>query len=174
MFGLGIQELILIAVIALVVVGPKKLPDLAKTLGKGFRDFQKAADGITNDFKRNIQDEDKPNDEDLKDSLYLKNDNEEPKLFATDEMTDNEKSKQAVTDEIANNKEPEQAVKDEIANNEEPKLFVTDEIANNKEPEQAVTGEIANNEEPKLFVPYEMTDNEKSKQAVTDEIANKS
>ena len=31
MFGIGIQELIIIAVIALLIVGPKKLPDLAKT-----------------------------------------------------------------------------------------------------------------------------------------------
>ena len=36
MFGIGMQELIIIAIIALLVVGPKKLPDLAKTLGKTF------------------------------------------------------------------------------------------------------------------------------------------
>ncbi|PKN78137.1 MAG: hypothetical protein CVU51_15880 [Deltaproteobacteria bacterium HGW-Deltaproteobacteria-1] len=33
MFGIGFQELIIIAIIALLIVGPKKLPDLAKTLG---------------------------------------------------------------------------------------------------------------------------------------------
>ena len=44
MFGIGMQELIIIAIIALIIVGPKKLPDLAKTLGKSFGELRKAAD----------------------------------------------------------------------------------------------------------------------------------
>ena len=51
MFGIGMQELIIIAIIALLVVGPKKLPDLAKSLGKGFSEFRRAADGVTEDIK---------------------------------------------------------------------------------------------------------------------------
>lgn len=46
MFGLGFGELILIFLIALVFIGPKKLPELAKGLGKGIRDFQNAAKGV--------------------------------------------------------------------------------------------------------------------------------
>lgn len=42
MFGIGTQELLLILILALLILGPKKLPDLAKTLGKAFGDFQKA------------------------------------------------------------------------------------------------------------------------------------
>ena len=42
MFGMGMQKLIIIAAIALIVVGPKKLPDLARTLGGGFNEFRKA------------------------------------------------------------------------------------------------------------------------------------
>ena len=92
MFGIGVQELIIIAVIALLVVGPKKLPDLAKTLGKGFRDFQKATEGITDDLKQTMQNDDKtddkPKDDGLKDSLLLKKpENEEPKTVASDETT---------------------------------------------------------------------------------------
>jgi TatA/E family protein of Tat protein translocase len=36
MFGLGMQELLVILVIALMVVGPKQLPDIAKSLGRGW------------------------------------------------------------------------------------------------------------------------------------------
>ncbi|MDP2853074.1 MAG: twin-arginine translocase TatA/TatE family subunit [Smithellaceae bacterium] len=73
MFGIGVQELIIIAIIALLIVGPKKLPDLAKTLGKGFRDFKNATDGVTEDLKDALKEEDKPKPDDgLKDSLLLK------------------------------------------------------------------------------------------------------
>jgi Tat protein translocase TatB subunit len=46
MFGLSGQELLLIVILALVVLGPKKLPEVAKTLGKGYRDLRKAVDGV--------------------------------------------------------------------------------------------------------------------------------
>ncbi|MRR16754.1 MAG: twin-arginine translocase subunit TatB [Deltaproteobacteria bacterium] len=73
MFGIGFQELIIIAIIALLIVGPKKLPDLAKTLGKGFRDFKNATEGVTEDLKDALKEDDKPKaDEGLKDSLLLK------------------------------------------------------------------------------------------------------
>jgi len=73
MFGIGFQELIIIAIIALLIVGPKKLPDLAKTLGKGFRDFKNATEGVTEDLKDALKEDDKPRaDEGLKDSLLLK------------------------------------------------------------------------------------------------------
>ena len=44
MFGLGTGELLLILFIALVFIGPKKLPELARGLGRGIREFQKAKD----------------------------------------------------------------------------------------------------------------------------------
>ena len=72
MFGIGMQELIIIAIIALLVVGPKKLPDLAKTLGKTFGELRKAADGITDEFKQTLQNDEKQKDDGLKDSLLLK------------------------------------------------------------------------------------------------------
>lgn len=50
MFGLGMPEVLLILAIALIVIGPKKLPDLAKTLGRAMGEFKKAAQ----EFKRSI------------------------------------------------------------------------------------------------------------------------
>ena len=72
MFGIGMQELIIIAIIALIVVGPKKLPDLAKTLGKGFSEFKKATEGITDDIKETLKEDTKSHDDGLKDYLLIK------------------------------------------------------------------------------------------------------
>jgi sec-independent protein translocase protein TatA len=44
MFGIGMQELLIILVIALIVVGPRKLPELAKSLGRGLAEFKRTAD----------------------------------------------------------------------------------------------------------------------------------
>jgi len=46
MFGIGMSELLLILAIALIILGPKRLPDLARALGKGLSEFRKAANDI--------------------------------------------------------------------------------------------------------------------------------
>ena len=46
MFGIGTPELIIIAIIALLIFGPSKLPELGKTLGKGLREFKKASSNL--------------------------------------------------------------------------------------------------------------------------------
>lgn len=46
MFGFGMSEVLLILVIALLVVGPGKLPELAKTLGKGYAQFKRSLNDL--------------------------------------------------------------------------------------------------------------------------------
>ena len=53
-FNVGFPELIIVLVIALIVLGPKKLPDFGRSLGRGMKEFK---DSITGDPKREDEDE---------------------------------------------------------------------------------------------------------------------
>jgi sec-independent protein translocase protein TatA len=53
MGSLGMQEIIIIFVLALIVFGPRKLPELGKTIGKGLAEFKKAS----NELKQTWEDE---------------------------------------------------------------------------------------------------------------------
>jgi Tat protein translocase TatB subunit len=70
MFGIGMPELIIIFVIALIIIGPKKLPDLARALGKGMAEFIKATDDIKANLDlEGVEDELKGMEEELVDSV---------------------------------------------------------------------------------------------------------
>jgi sec-independent protein translocase protein TatA len=54
-FGIGLPEMALIMVIALLVFGPKKLPEIGRSLGKAIRGFQDASKEFENEFNREAQ-----------------------------------------------------------------------------------------------------------------------
>ena len=106
MFGLGMPEILLILAIALIVIGPKKLPELAKTLGRAMGEFKRSAQ----DFKRSIDVETTvknsikdidppPAEKDLKDVIKDANEETPDKTDAVDE--DQGETKESSTDDKA-------------------------------------------------------------------------
>ncbi len=53
--GMGPMELLLIAILALIVFGPSKLPEIMGQIGKGINDFRKATSELTDEFNKTIQ-----------------------------------------------------------------------------------------------------------------------
>jgi Tat protein translocase TatB subunit len=95
MFGLGLPEIVIILIVALLVVGPAKLPELAKTLGKAFNDFRKMADEVKETF-----------DEDV-----VKEDEAPKKIPETKEPQETAEDHVPTTQETAKNEPPEQSGK---------------------------------------------------------------
>ncbi|HTP04557.1 MAG TPA: twin-arginine translocase TatA/TatE family subunit [Nitrospirota bacterium] len=62
MFGLGMPELLLIFVIALIVFGPKKLPDLGKSIGRAMAEFKKAQEEFQESVKSEMREVEKSAD----------------------------------------------------------------------------------------------------------------
>ena len=55
MFNLGVPELLLILAVALIVFGPRKLPEIGKTLGKALGEFRRATDDLKNTIEREVR-----------------------------------------------------------------------------------------------------------------------
>jgi Tat protein translocase TatB subunit len=80
MFGIGLPELILIMAVALIVVGPEKLPGLARSLAKGIAELKKA----TNTLKESLQDDDDSPWQDVTPTDDAGGAPEQPPLLPTD------------------------------------------------------------------------------------------
>jgi TatA/E family protein of Tat protein translocase len=107
MFGIGMPEMLLILAIALIVIGPKKLPDLAKSLGRAFAEFKRA----TSELKESLEIDDELKEvkstfddmgKGIKDAVDLKVDSkfEEQNLSADFDETkkENKNSKSPLSD----------------------------------------------------------------------------
>jgi len=85
MFGsIGLPELLLILAIALLVFGPKKLPEVGRSLGKAMREFRKTSEEIKEKFEEQINAEEFKNlDQDIKQDIKkVVNENEEGKKIS--------------------------------------------------------------------------------------------
>jgi Tat protein translocase TatB subunit len=51
MFGIGFTELLVILAVALIVLGPKRIPEVARSLGRGLAEFRRATAGIADEFQ---------------------------------------------------------------------------------------------------------------------------
>ena len=77
---LGFQELLLIFVVALLVFGPKKLPELGKSLGKGLKEFKRATNDIKSSWEEQVRDVEKEVSDTTEELKNLEKDlNKDPK-----------------------------------------------------------------------------------------------
>ncbi len=58
MWNLGFQELIIVFIIALLIFGPRKLPDLGRSLGKGLAEFKRASNELKRTWEEEVRAED--------------------------------------------------------------------------------------------------------------------
>ena len=136
MFGsIGMTELIVIMVVALVVIGPKRLPELARTLGKALGDFKRA----TSDFQNSFSMED---DYDLD---VLDEEAKEKKKEASPEESEEDNADEVVRaaendDTAEHTAEPEQTETDEPATAAGEATPEVEAAATESEPAEDKTG----------------------------------
>ncbi len=87
-FGIGLPEMALILVVALLVFGPKKLPEIGRSLGKAIRGFQEASKEFENEFKREVRQLEESLEESVQMEARLEDEPAADKPKATSEPTE--------------------------------------------------------------------------------------
>ncbi|MEL6232174.1 MAG: TatA/E family twin arginine-targeting protein translocase [Cyanobacteria bacterium J06627_3] len=95
-FGIGLPEMALIMMVALLVFGPKKLPEIGRTLGKAIKGFQDASKEFEDEFKKEASRIEKTVTEPMKATLETP----EPKALKPDSETDAETPAVTNTDSV--------------------------------------------------------------------------
>ncbi|MEQ9619555.1 MAG: twin-arginine translocase TatA/TatE family subunit [Deltaproteobacteria bacterium] len=84
MFGIGTSEILIILLIALLVLGPKEIPKIAKTLGRGMRELERAK----NELRQSIEFEEEQDETSAKSSPDAEDPNEEKTDSREDDLKD--------------------------------------------------------------------------------------
>ena len=132
MFGIGMPELLLILAIALIVIGPKKLPDLAKSLGRAFAEFKKA----TSELKDSLEIDSELKD--IKRTFHNMTDEIKDAIDIDEHTKPEDRMKDAV--DVDERTEPEDRIKDAVDVDErtEPEDQKVGAESEKKEPQKEI------------------------------------
>jgi len=126
MFDLGFQELILIFVVALIVVGPKRLPEIARALGKGLAEVKKAMSGVKDQIDAEFHEVKDLGDLKKLDPISLKNELfKSEDLFKVNEASQKEPQQKTETpkpDKPVDARSKADAQPDQVADHQERKV----------------------------------------------------
>ncbi len=104
MMGLGTQELIVIFIVALLVFGPKKLPELGRTLGKGLAELKRAMHDVKEQIDSEIQEIKKHNPVSFDNDIYKTEQNANYETTLTETSPVREKHSNGVGNRVDENK----------------------------------------------------------------------